>query len=1399
MADKVIIEVVARFIDNVTSKTKKADESVEKLGKTAKKTQEQLDKLGKGTRKVIIDGSADKLLKKLDTLDKKVKSLTKGKISLRLGADDKATAVLLKVTNAAKSFANKTYRGLITLRDANATNTIRSLKNSAESLTRRTWQTVVSVKDMATAPLTKIKNMLFSIKSLVLAVTAGLAAQQFVAKPIALADAYSSARIGFSTLLGESQGQQMMDDLDVFAQETPFNTSEVIANTQKMIAMGWDASSIIDDMTVIGDAAAATGKGNEGLSRIVLALAQIKSKGKLSTEELNQLAEAGISAKRYLAEGLGYGSGDEGIAKLASDLEKGAIMSDEAITAIMKGMEEYKGMMTRTANETVEGLKSQIADAFEISIFRRWGQGLQDGAKRGLGSVVELLDTAQDGLNRVGDLLYDIGSQISTTLADKFENAVNRINEITDTFEFQNASLGEKIKMLWKGVITDPLGEWWEENQAAFADKAEALGAKMGSLLSKAIKGLLGMTDVFDGSGLDEDGAASIAQRFAQGFVENFDVSGIGQKIIESIADVWGALPTWAKILVGGYGAAKLVSGLGSLAGGVLSAGSAARGLIGSTGNAMVSGSGALGTLASAGYAMAGGAATSTLSGGAAAATGLSGIFGGGVAVKGLYEMYRALTAEDKTDRQVYAAKGGVSLAGVGTGALVGTAIAPGVGTAIGAGIGGLVGLVGGGQLAKAIRAAKVESEDLKATLKDSSASADDIADAFDKAVFENAKKNLGDIKLTTAEIQRLANQIVWGDALEGFDKFKQAQQQVEAAVQSLNSYGQATDKWLWKASLGVKFNADEVASIVESFEGYVTEAKNVLESKHYEFTAAVSMLVDVEGAEGKRILESGNAIFTQLQEQLDSLGTELTAKVKVALEDGVIDMDEGAEIAALQQQIAEILEKVANAEYSANIELTKLKFGEGTLDYESFNAFLSQMQTTIDERMAAADEAFTVAVSALNLRLSEDASYSDAQFKSDLSALQDSYRTTIDELRADVMRVELDLLAGSNYGVQLGEAGLANLQAGLEQALADGIDPISWSADEVERILGVHNLSAETYAALGRFMSQMYAQLSSLNISGAVKDALPKDVAAEINITPEPKINQDTVSLASAVGVQLKGLMLTEPVETTKDVSVTAKTSIANAASVPADVSAKAQAAIPDAVSGKTTMNVSADTKCKKVSIVAKDFGLKDSYKHNVIWNITGNKRVSKISLTANDFGLPSAIQHAVNIQVKSNVTTSGSSSKSFRGGLYGADIPGYSDGGMVRGGARLVTVAEEGTPEMIIPLSSQRRERGRKLWAKAGQMLEVPGFARGGHAQGGEDEGIRFAPQRETGGPQPQGTTIEVGGVHVSFQVHAEGGQDVAEVIEARGSEIAETVAGFLADALEAQFINTPTLGGA
>ena len=94
---------------------------------------------------------------------------------------------------------------------------------------------------------------------------------------------------------------------------------------------------------------------------------------------------------------------------------------------------------------------------------------------------------------------------------------------------------------------------------------------------------------------------------------------------------------------------------------------------------------------------------------------------------------------------------------------------------------------------------------------------------------------------------------------------------------------------------------------------------------------------------------------------------------------------------------------------------------------------------------------------------------------------------------------------------------------------------------------------------------------------------------------------------------------------------------------------------------------------------------------------------------------------------------------------------------------------------------------------------MLGVNGFESGRLATGGSDEGIRHHSYNGSGGTVSNDVHVEMGGVQVSISVDARGGENVVEAIKAQSGEIAEVVAGILADELGGQFENTPTRGGA
>lgn len=1472
MANKVTIDVEARFIDNVSGEAGAASNAFKKVETNAKSAAKAVDDLGKKNAAPKLDANTAKFKKAIDDSDKKLQKFGKTKAEAKLEAQDKATNVITRVLNKVKSFAGKTWSGILKvkdyavsgvnkvlsavrnfagktwtgilkIRDSQALASIRSITSSAEKFTSKTWTAVVKIKDMATAPLRTIQNMLFSIKSLVLAITAGLAAKQLVINPINLADQYSSAKIGFSTLLGESGGQKMMDDLDAFAKKTPFKTSGVIGAAQKMMAMGWDSENLIGDLEVLGDAAAATGNLDQGLESIVRAMSQIKTKGRLSTEELNQLAEAGIAAKAMLAEQLGYGTGDEGIAKMTKDLEDGAIASDQAIAALMAGMLKYKGMMDSMANETVEGLWSQIQDTFEINVFRKWGQGLQDGAKKGFGTIIQLLEESESALSEFGDMMYEIGKKASNWLADKFKNAVDRILKITDTFEFKEASLGEKLSMLWKGVIVDPLKEWWEGGgQQKCAETAGKIGTWLGEMLTKGLLALLGITDIFkplEEGGKGEQAGMSIAQSFAKGFTESFDVSAITDKLVEAISNVWGALPTWAQFLIGGYVGGKALGGIGSFIGGVANFGTQVGNIIGSSGtmgagNVIVGASGLLGMmgktgqyggvgssgilggLSKTGWALMGGTSAFSMTGGQAALIGGGSIAGGLATGAGLihagktgYAAYQGFKSGDKTAGWANVARSGGTLAGMGTGAAIGAkagtaigALFGGVGAVpgalIGAGIGTVAGWFGGEKIAKSIEAAKYESEEMKEAIKDSNASAEELAQTFKKAKWENAKEHFGDIQLSMEEISRLANQIVWGEDLKTFDKLKSAVQQAEASLQALNSAGEQTDRWLWKASLGVKFNEDEIEAIKASFDDYIDSAKAYVENKQYEFTASVAMLVDIESEEGKSIVDSGNAYFAKIQAQLKDLGSKLSSKVEIALKDGVITLNEQAEITNLQKQIQEITEKLANAEAEAELELIKLKFGGGNLDLDSFETFMSTMNTTIQARLDAADTSFTKSVSILKLELA-DGAITQEQYDQQLKDLIEGYETKVEQIKVDVMNVELEII-GEAYADELGEDAAADLQKALEHCLNEGIDPIELDSAKLFELLNVEELPEETTANIKEMLSGVFGQLELLEVDGKLMLKIG-EVGVEGAEGAEEKVNETVSS------------QVPDTVNETVQVKVTPDTLIQTIETITGE-----DFDLPPTVSEEITLKLNAaKTIQEQIEILASEFGISEEEAETIMWNLTGDKNImNKITVTAADFGIPSSINATVGVNI-TGAPSYAASGQGFRGGIFGGtgamgsfarggiiddNIPGFSDGGIVRGGSQLIEVAEEGSPEMVIPLSSQRRGRALKLWAQAGNMMGVPGFARGGiiGGDGSSDEGIRFHAAEDSesagGGFNSQ---VDVGGLTVQINVTAGSNGNVADAIRAQAAEIADTVAGIMADALSGQFENTALRGGA
>lgn len=261
-----------------------------------------------------------------------------------------------------------------------------------------------------------------------------------------------TTKIAFTTMLGSAQAAQAhLVELQQFALTTPFQFADLIDASQRMQALGFNAKQVIPILTDVGNAVAAAGGGKERLDRVVLALSQIQSKGKVATQELNQLAESGIPAFKILEQTLGK-TGAE-VRKLVED---GRIGSGIFLTAFQKFSQTNFGGLMEQQSRTFVGALSNIKDgllftantAFE-PLFKKIntiairtadeltkGKPTIEAAFRGIASgLVEIAGEIGAGLGEA--LIKGIASRVSDPVGlikSNLQTALNQVKAIVGPF-----------------------------------------------------------------------------------------------------------------------------------------------------------------------------------------------------------------------------------------------------------------------------------------------------------------------------------------------------------------------------------------------------------------------------------------------------------------------------------------------------------------------------------------------------------------------------------------------------------------------------------------------------------------------------------------------------------------------------------------------------------------------------------------------------------------------------------------------------------------------------------------------------------------------------------------------------------------------------------------------------
>lgn len=1396
MAHKVTIEVESLYHDRVSRYIGKTDAEIKKLKKDAAETAKELDKLGKKKAAPTVSAT-DKISAKLAKIQARTDKLGKTKVSAAIGAVDKATQTIGGVIAKAKSFAGSIYTGVVSVDGEAATGTLGNVIAKGREIGGKTWRAAVSIKDYATAPLKGIKNMLFNIKTLAAGIVAGAVTQQVILDPVNTADSIESSRIAFENKLGSSdKAEEFLQSIYKFDEKSPFDTMQIVGIAQQMMNVGWEADNVLGDLGTIGDWAASMGKGEEGIQSVTRALGQMRQKGKLSAEEMLQLTEAGVSGWDYLAKYLG-----KTIPEVREMSEDGEIDVNTAIKGILAGMKEFEGSAAATSDRTVSGIMDQVKSLFNTYIKLPWGEGLASGFKDGLGEVRDLLDENKDKFKEWGESLKEVGTAISTFLADKVKGALATIEDITGSDAFKNADAGGKIGMLWDGLVADPLAEWWDgKGRQAMQDKAVELGMSIGEGI---LKGMMS-------------------------FISNHPIASL------LLAGHMGLKAAGGGSALGGLG--KLAMNLGSAASGT--------GILGMGSNIAI----AMGAGNLAGGASLGAGALSALGLGAAA----GGIAGGVTLGTGIYDLYQGYKNDDTAKKK----SGGWKVGGVAAGAAAGAAlgsIIPGLGTAVG----GLIG-AGVGGIAGWIKGKKAADEYTESVGKASEKTAEQAKKERELAQ-SSLDKHFGKMALSADEVSTAVEGIIGSDKMAKFSKMQTVLENATTAYTNMEQAGQALEKNMWYATINrnAKLSKDEMNNLKESVKNYTDSAKDYMTESQYASSQSITNLMGNSKA-AKGVIEASTKYYEKQQKELEKLSKSYDDELNKALADGKITVDEQASLDEIRQKIANITAQLNKEQQEKELNLLKFRLS-GEVDVESFTSVLSEAQKKNKELQKQYEEEFAQGSVGLKEGSKEwldlqggtynqigNLHLSTGNFGFD--KIKETYKSELGILTKDLETLSKE------YNISDIVSKVGELDESDRAAIGQMVEAMAPTTEEIGKLKGQYDTLIAAYEEAGievpKTVQEGYNKINEYLANADFLEALSKGPEAvqkfleenetyEWNpeVTGEPKTNAgetaDKVKQETESALDEK---LAERIEKEVGVDITGNKNIMNTIEVLQEdfgVPEEKAAYIAMLLSGdkeimnhvdvlaeefgipkeqaETVMNKlrGAKTIENKLAILASEFGVKD-LSETIGIDITGSKSImNSVTVTAGDFGIPDSITKTVSVFLKGTKkffeNNKGSKRQVFRGGLIGEDIPGYSAGGEVRGGAQVITVAEEGDPEMIIPLSQRRRDRALALWEKTGEILGADrrrkkGFATGGNTNGDTSAPKSFLRQSEaiSGAPGGSGsTTVQVNVGGVTIEVKGDGSGDAAKAISQNHKEIAEQVAAIFNEVFKAQFENMPAKG--
>lgn len=293
------------------------------------------------------------------------------------------------------------------------------------------------------------------------------------------------AGIVFENFAGSAEGaQKHLADLKEFAKSSPFDLPDLIQASARMQAFGTNIRDVVPNLKNLQNAAAfaagTSGNFTESLDGIVAAIGQMRAKGSVSAEEMQQLAERGIPAWDLLAAKIGKTV--EETRKLS---EQGKLRGAPAADALLEAFGEgkFQGLGEKLAKSTL-GKESNLRDALT--------QQAGEAAKDTIVAYNSALDAAiRDTQKGDKGIAGSFQKRAHTAVSSGMQIGADIISGDQNSWAIWGGAIIPTVKDTaaeFKDILTKNIPDAWNAVKEIGSGIAESAGVSMGDAAAAGTK-----------------------------------------------------------------------------------------------------------------------------------------------------------------------------------------------------------------------------------------------------------------------------------------------------------------------------------------------------------------------------------------------------------------------------------------------------------------------------------------------------------------------------------------------------------------------------------------------------------------------------------------------------------------------------------------------------------------------------------------------------------------------------------------------------------------------------------------------------------------------------------------------------------------------------------------------